>query len=141
MLQNANTRALPRWFDRVQAWPSRVRPVKSIAGSPVDIAARAARDAEVPVFTVALGTEEGVLPDGRRVPPAPEALARLAEITDGQSFESKDAESVSEVYAQLGSFIGTVRVKDEVTAWPAGLGALLLILAGVAAWRFAPRLS
>jgi len=113
----------------------------STTGLPVDIAARSARDAEVPVFTVALGTDDGVLPDGRRVPPAPEALARLAEITGGQSYESKDAESVSEVYEQLGSFIGTVRVKDEVTAWPAGVGALLLLLAGISAWRFAPRLS
>lgn len=113
----------------------------STTGLPVDIAARGARDAEVPVFTVALGTDDGVLPDGRRVPPAPDALARLAEITGGQSYESKDAESVSEVYEQLGSFIGTVRVKDEVTAWPAGLGALLLILAGLSGWRFAPRLS
>ena len=113
----------------------------STTGVPVDLAARSARDAGVPVFTVALGTDEGVLPDGRRVPPAPEALARLAELTDGQAFESRDAASVSEVYERLGSFIGTVRVKDEITAWPAALAALLLILAGIGAWRFAPRLT
>ncbi len=113
----------------------------STTGLPVDIAARDARASGVPVFTVALGTTEGVLPDGRRVPPAPEALSRLAEITDGQSFESRDASSVSQVYERLGSFIGTIRVKEEITAWPAIAGALLLILAGVGAWRFAPRLS
>jgi Ca-activated chloride channel family protein len=113
----------------------------STTGISVDVAARSARDAGVPVFTVALGTDDGILPDGRRVPPAPEALARLAEITGGQSFESRDAASVGEVYERLGSFIGTVRVRDEVTAWPAAIGALLLILAGAAAWRFAPRMS
>jgi Ca-activated chloride channel family protein len=113
----------------------------STTGLPVDLAARGARAARVPVFTVALGTNEGVLPDGRRVPPAPEALARLAEITEGQAFESRDADSVSEVYERLGSFIGTVRVRDEITAWPAALGALLLILAGIGAWRLAPRLT
>jgi Ca-activated chloride channel family protein len=113
----------------------------STTGLPVDLAARDARAAGVAVFTVALGTNEGVLPDGRRVPPAPEALSRLAEITEGQAFESRDAESVSEVYERLGSFIGTVRVKEEITAWPAVVGALLLLLAGVGAWRLAPRLS
>ena len=40
-----------------------------------------------------------------------------------------------------GTFIGTEAVRSEVTAWPAGIAAALLILAGVAAWRFAPRLS
>ncbi|MDH3225505.1 MAG: VWA domain-containing protein [Thermoleophilia bacterium] len=113
----------------------------STTGLPVDLAARDARAAGVPVFTVALGTNEGVLPDGRRVPPAPEALSRLAEITEGQAFESRDAGSVSQVYERLGSFIGTVRVKDEITAWPAVAGALLLLLAGIGAWRLAPRLS
>jgi hypothetical protein len=45
------------------------------------------------------------------------------------------------VYARLGSFVGTERVLTEITAWPAGLGALLLVFAGVAAWRVGPRLS
>ena len=46
-----------------------------------------------------------------------------------------------QVYEQLGSFIGTERVRSEVTAWPAGIAAALLVLAGVAAWRMGPRLS
>ena len=65
--------------------------------------------------------------------PAPEALGRLAEITDGQLYESRDADSVNAVYEELGSLIGTVRERDEVTAWPAALGLALLLLAGVAA--------
>ena len=48
---------------------------------------------------------------------------------------------MSAVYERLGSFIGTERVRSEVTAWPAGIAAALLVLAGVAAWRMAPRLS
>jgi Ca-activated chloride channel family protein len=110
------------------------------AGLPIEVAAREARRAGVPVYTVALGTEEGVLPDGRRVPPDPEGLERLAEITGADAFESRDAGAVSSVYEKLGSFIGTRRVKQEVTAWPAGLGALLLVLAGGAYWRFGARL-
>ena len=57
------------------------------------------------------------------------------------AYESRDAEEVSEVYEQLGSFIGTERVATEVTGWPAGIAAGLLVLAGLAAWRFGPRLS
>lgn len=103
-------------------------------------AARAAKDAGVPVYTVALGTPEGVLPDGRAVPPDPAALAAVAEITGGEAFESKDAESVRTVYEDLGTFIGTKQVMGEVTSWPVGIAALLLVLAGVAAYRVGPRL-
>lgn len=113
----------------------------STTGVSVDSAARLSRDAGAPVFTVALGTPDGVLIDGRRVPPNPEALAHLAEATGGDSFEARDADSVSSVYERLGSFIGTERVRAEVTAWPAGAAVALIILAGVAAWRLGPRLT
>ena len=103
-------------------------------------AAEQAKQAGVPVYTVALGTAEGVLPDGRAVPPDPASLAAVAEITGGEAFESKDAESVNRVYEDLGTFIGTKQVMSEVTSWPIGIAALLLVLAGVAAWRVGPRL-
>lgn len=103
-------------------------------------AAAQAKQAGVPVYTVALGTAEGVLPDGRAVPPDPASLAAVAEITGGEAFESKDAESVNRVYEDLGTFIGTKQVMSEVTSWPVGIAALLLVLAGVAAWRVGPKL-
>jgi len=103
-------------------------------------AAQEAKRAGVPVYTVALGTPEGVLPDGRAVPPDPAALAAVAEITGGEAFESRDAESVRTVYEDLGTFIGTRQVMGEVTSWPVGIAALLLVLAGVAAYRVGPRL-
>lgn len=105
-----------------------------------DEGAAAAKAAGVQVSTVALGTPDGALPGGRAVPPNPEALAKIAEATGGQAFESRDSESLSQIYENLGSVIGTVGVKDEATSWPAGLGVLLLLLAGVAAWRYGPRL-
>ncbi|MGD9696479.1 MAG: VWA domain-containing protein [Thermoleophilia bacterium] len=112
-------------------------------GSSPTEAARQAKEAGVPIYTVALGTPEGVLNDSFRtpVPPDPEGLAEIADITGGTAYESRDADSVREVYEHLGSFVGTERVRSEITGWPAGIGAALLVLAGVAAWRFGPRLS
>lgn len=113
---------------------------ENTTGRSTDFAAQAAREAGVPVATVALGTPNGVLPNGRPVPPNPEALKALAESTGASSYESRDAGSLSAVYEKLGSIIGTEQVQDEVTAWPAGIAALLLALAGLAAWRFGSRL-
>lgn len=117
---------------------------KNTEGASVGEAADAAKAAGVPVFTVALGTADGVIFGNGGyipVPPDPGALGALAEITGGAFFESKDAGSVKKVYENLGTFIGTREVQREVTAWPAGIAALLLLFAGAAAWRFGPRLS
>jgi Ca-activated chloride channel homolog len=110
-------------------------------GIPPSIAAQDARDAEVPVFTVSLGTPDGILANGQPVPPDDVGMREIADITGGDAFESEDADAVRAVYERLGSFIGTERVRSEVTAWPAGIAAILLILAGVAASRISPRLS
>jgi Ca-activated chloride channel family protein len=113
---------------------------ENTTGRSTDQAAEAAVEADVPVATVALGTPDGILPNGRPVPPNPQALRALAESTGASSYESRDAESLSAVYEKLGSVVGTEKVLDEVTAWPAGIAALLLVLAGVAAWRLGARL-
>jgi Ca-activated chloride channel homolog len=105
------------------------------------VAAEDAKEAGVPVYTVALGTDDGILSNGQPVPPDPVGLQEVADITGGEAYESTDAESVSAVYERLGSFIGTESVRSEVTAWPAGIAVILLVLAGVAAWRVSPRLS
>jgi Ca-activated chloride channel family protein len=104
-------------------------------------AAQDAKEAGVPVYTVALGTDDGVLSNGQPVPPDPAGLREISDITGGQAYESDDAESVSAVYDRLGSLVGTESVRSEVTAWPAGIAVILLVLAGAAAWRFSPRLS
>jgi Ca-activated chloride channel homolog len=113
----------------------------STTGLLTSLAAERAAAAEVPVFTVSLGTPAGVLADGTPVPPDPDEMRMLAEETGGRAFLSRDAASVSEVYERLGSFIGTERVRGEATAWAAGAAVALLLLAGVAAWRLSPRLG
>ena len=113
---------------------------ENTVGRTPELAAQAAREADVPIATVALGTPDGILPNGRAVPPNPAALKALAESTGAASYESRDAGALSAVYEKLGSIIGTQKVLDEVTAWPAGIAALLLAFAGLAAWRFGSRL-
>jgi Ca-activated chloride channel family protein len=113
---------------------------ENTVGRTPELAAQAARDADVPIATVALGTPDGILPNGKAVPPNPAALKALAESTGAASYESRDAGALSAVYDKLGSIIGTQKVLDEVTAWPAGIAALLLAFAGLAAWRFGSRL-
>ena len=110
---------------------------KSVRGrDPVD-GAREARRLRVPIYTVALGTEEGTIRvqerggsvRTERVPPDRETLERIAEASGGRAFAVEDAEGLEEVYQRLGSQVATKREKREVTTQFAG-GALLLVLGG-----------
>jgi Ca-activated chloride channel homolog len=110
---------------------------KSVKGRDPVEAAQEARRLRVPVYTVALGTEEGTIrvreSSGNvrveRVPPDVATMQRVAEASGGRSYAIADAEKLSEVYERLGSQVATKREKREVTTSFAG-GALLLVLAG-----------
>jgi len=109
--------------------------------NPLEAAARARR-LGVPVYTVALGTPDGVVEGGPfgepiPVPPDPETLRAIAQRSGGQAFEVEDARELDRVYERLGSRIGTRQERREVSAAFAGAG-LLLLLGGVgtgARWR------
>jgi Ca-activated chloride channel family protein len=102
-------------------------------------AAQKAADAGVPVYTVALGTDEGTVqgPDGFggtrtiRVPPDPETLAAVAEQTDGRFFQAADGDALQSVYDEIGSQVGEETEQRELTVAFTAAGAVLL-LAGVA---------
>jgi Ca-activated chloride channel family protein len=118
---------------------------KTTAGSdPID-AARRAGALGVPVYTVALGTPDGVIHTGPYggflpVPPDPQTLREMAERSGGSAFRVDDAEELDRVYERLGSRIGTREKRREVSAAFAG-GGLLLLMAGLgAALRWRPRL-
>jgi Ca-activated chloride channel family protein len=83
----------------------------------------------VPVYTVALGTAAGTLPDGQRVPPDTGALREIAERSGGRAFTAEQANALREVYERLGSQVATERQDREVTAGFAG-GALVLLAGG-----------
>jgi Ca-activated chloride channel family protein len=107
---------------------------KTTAGSdPVQAAARAAK-LHIPIYTVALGTADGVVfaPNGEAlaVPPDPQTLAEIARRSGGRAFEVADAGELDRVYEQLGSRIGTRKEQREVSsAFVAG--GLLLLLGGL----------
>ena len=115
---------------------------KTTEGSDPLTAARRAGRLGLPVYTVALGTPDGIVSGGAfrppiPVPPDPETLREIAESSDGQAFEVEDAAELDRVYERLGSRIGTEREPREVSAAFAGAG-LLLLFAGLATglrWR------
>ena len=101
-------------------------------------AAQKAKDAKVPVYTVALGTDAGTVegPDGYggirtiRVPPDPETLSRVAELTDGKFFEAADQDALESVYDEIGSQVGVEHKQRELTVFFTAAGAALLLLGG-----------
>jgi Ca-activated chloride channel homolog len=115
----------------------------TVGRDPVGVA-RAAKAAGVPVYTVALGTPDGVVetPDGQllRVPPDPEALRQIADVSGGRTFTAEDADALDAVYGRLGSQIGTRKEKREISAGFAAAGLLLLAGAAATSLRWGGRL-
>jgi len=108
-------------------------------------AAEEAAALNVPIYTIALGTTDGVVtvPDelGQlqtvNVPPDTETLAQIAETTGGRSFQAPTAKDLDAIYQSLGSKIGYTSQEQEVTQWFAAAGLLLVVAgAGLAAHWF-----
>lgn len=116
----------------------------TIGRNPVGVAAEAGKR-NIPIYTVALGTETAVVPgpNGQLlpVPPDPVTLKKIAEVSGGKAFTAQQAEALSDVYKHLGSQIGQRKAKRQVTAGFAGIGAVLLLLAGGAAVRLGGRFA
>jgi Ca-activated chloride channel homolog len=113
-----------------------------------------AKAAGIPVYTVALGTPNGVLNfggggggfpgpfSGRRVPvpPDPETLRAIAARTGGQFFAAQSAKSVQSAYSKLGSRLGRKPGQSEITYGFLAAATLLLVAAGLLSALWSPRL-
>jgi len=105
---------------------------------PLD-AANDAKQLNVPVFTIALGTDTGMVdvPDEsgqlRRIPVPPDKLTlrRIAEATGGRFFTAPSNKDLKGIYHDLGSKIGFIKQRQEVTVVFAAV-ALLLLVSGAA---------
>ena len=112
---------------------------KSTSGRDAVAAARAARRLGVPVYTVVLGTQQGTITvpraDGstatRNVPPDPESLAEIAQVSGGKAYTAQSASGLKEIYESLGSQLGHEKKKREITSAVTG-GGIVLMLLGVA---------
>ncbi|GGJ81417.1 membrane protein [Pilimelia anulata] len=105
-------------------------------GRPVDGAASAAAAANVPVSTIAFGTDAGVVEiEGRPQPVSVDrrSLAEVAATTGGHFYEAATGADLGRVYADLGSSLGSVPAVRDLTRWYAGAGLLLGLLAAALA--------
>ena len=118
------------------------------AGGDPFVQAERARELRVPVYTIALGTEDGVLrrPNGfggtrlQPVPPDPDSLSRIAETSNGRFFRAPTSRNLNQVYESLGSRIGFRIEEREVTVAFAAAALVLLAAAGALRARRAARL-
>jgi Ca-activated chloride channel family protein len=109
----------------------------------VGVARQAARE-RIPIYTVALGTPSGVLanPDPYgppiAVPPDPQLMAAIAQASRARTFNAQTAGQLSSVYKALGSQLGSVARRRDITVYFAAAGlVLLLVAAGGSARRVA----
>ncbi len=102
------------------------------AGRPIEDAASAAAAANVPVSTIAFGTDNGTVTiqnQVQRVPVDKPSLQKLAETTKGHYYEAASLNELKQVYQDMGSSIGYKTVPREVTQWYVGIGLLLAFAA------------
>jgi Ca-activated chloride channel family protein len=91
-----------------------------------------AKARKIPIYTVALGTPGGTLPNGDAVPPDTATLQAIAQRSGGRAFTATQAGALSEVYERLGSEVATKKQPREVTgAFAAGAAVLLLLGSGL----------
>lgn len=116
------------------------------AGVDVTTVARQAAHDKIPIDTVALGTPNGTLPNPEpygppvAVPPDPELMQEIAQLSGGRSFTAQNAGELSSIYKQLGRRLGSATHKREVTAEFAIGGLAFLLLAAATSTRWSGRL-
>jgi Ca-activated chloride channel family protein len=123
-----------------------------------------AKAAGIPVYTVALGTPEGVVtgrfgfgfgpggggpPPGSPgfddeqtipVPPDPVTMREIAETTGGKFTEAKTADVLDETYKNLGSSLAREPGETEITFAFLAIAGGLLLLAGLLSALWSPRI-
>jgi Ca-activated chloride channel homolog len=101
-------------------------------GRSIEDAAAAAATANVPVSTIAFGTDEGTVEINgsvQRVPVDRAALQQLAESTNGHYYEAASVEALAQVYQDMGSSIGYRTKAREVGEWFVGFGLVFALAA------------
>lgn len=103
------------------------------SGRLVEDGAEAAATAEIPVSTIAFGTDSGQIEiegEVQEVPVDRQTLAETAETTGGEYYEAESLSELKSVYDDMGSSIGHRTISLEIAQWFIGI-ALLLAFAAV----------
>jgi Ca-activated chloride channel homolog len=101
-------------------------------GRSIEDAAAAAAAANVPVSTIAFGTDTGTVEINgqlQRVPVDRPSLQKLAEQTKGHFYEAATLGELKKVYQDMGSSIGYRTKPREVTQWYVGVAMLFALAA------------
>jgi Ca-activated chloride channel family protein len=94
----------------------------------------------IPIYTVALGTAAGTLPNGDAVPPDTATMQQIASRSGGTASTASESSKLSAVYEKLGSEVAMKKEQREVTAGFAGGAAILLLMGGGLSLRWFRRL-
>ena len=110
-------------------------------------AAQLARKAGIRIYTVALGTPDGVVRFERGgftrivpVPPEPIILEQIAKATRGAAYTAENAEELSGVYRSLGSKLGRKKQPEEITSEFVAAAAMLLLASTALSAVWAPKI-
>jgi Ca-activated chloride channel homolog len=118
---------------------------RTVGRNPIPVAQQAAK-LKIPIFTVALGTQDAVVPNpdpfGPPLPatPDPATLRQISRITHARSFAASDADRLGSIYKSLGSSLASKTEKRELTVGFGIAGLVLLLGAAGTSLRFGGRL-
>jgi Ca-activated chloride channel family protein len=111
------------------------------------LVAREARTQQVPISTVALGTSSATIPNPNdptlpaiAVPPDPETLSEIAQLSGGRAFTTADSNRLTSIYESLGSSLATRAESRDITERFAAAGLIALLAAGLASVALAGRI-
>ena len=106
-------------------------------------ATAAAKQAGVPVDSIAFGTAQGTIQlqgETVAVPADPQAMAAIASGSGGKSFTAVTGSELNAVYDQIRLSVGYDKVPRDLTGWFLGLGLFLSFLTSGAALFWTQRL-
>jgi len=108
-------------------------------------AAQRAKQLHVPVSTVLVGTQDGIVhvplqggyEEQIRVPASPQTLQTVAEASGGTFFRARSAKALAKVYEKLATRLGHTTKDRQITDFFAGGAAVLLLVgAGLSTFWF-----
>ncbi|HEY3506858.1 MAG TPA: VWA domain-containing protein [Actinocatenispora sp.] len=112
-------------------------------GRTIEDAGKASAAANVPVSTIAFGTDHGRVTIGGQTTPVPVdkiSLHKLAELTKGHYYEAASAGELKQVYSDMGSSIGHRTVAREIGQWFIGFGLVFAFVAAAMSLLWSSRM-